>query len=49
MRTTQQGQVYFYHIPTGISTWHDPRYNLLISILSHLINNLFFFVVKNST
>lgn len=25
MRTTQQGQVYFYHIPTGISTWHDPR------------------------
>lgn len=25
MRTTQQGQVYFYHIHTGISTWHDPR------------------------
>lgn len=25
MRTTQQGQVYFYHIPSGISTWHDPR------------------------
>ena len=25
MRTTQQGQVYFYHIPTGKSTWHDPR------------------------
>lgn len=25
MRTTPQGQVYFYHIPTGISTWHDPR------------------------
>ncbi|XP_053684395.1 E3 ubiquitin-protein ligase SMURF2 [Sabethes cyaneus] len=25
MRTTQQGQVYFYHIPTKISTWHDPR------------------------
>jgi E3 ubiquitin ligase SMURF1/2 len=25
MRTTQQGQVYFYHIPTGVSTWHDPR------------------------
>lgn len=25
MRTTQQGQVYFYHIPTGLSTWHDPR------------------------
>lgn len=25
MRTTAQGQVYFYHIPTGVSTWHDPR------------------------
>lgn len=25
LRTTQQGQVYFYHVPTGISTWHDPR------------------------
>lgn len=25
MRTTQQGQVYFYHIATGVSTWHDPR------------------------
>lgn len=25
MRITQQGQVYFYHIPTAISTWHDPR------------------------
>lgn len=25
MRTTIQGQVYFYHEPTGVSTWHDPR------------------------
>lgn len=25
LRTTQQGQVYFHHIPTGVSTWHDPR------------------------
>ncbi|KAL0279040.1 UNVERIFIED_CONTAM: hypothetical protein PYX00_000684 [Menopon gallinae] len=25
MRTTQQGQVYFYHVPSGTSTWHDPR------------------------
>ncbi|KAK2152110.1 hypothetical protein LSH36_339g01013 [Paralvinella palmiformis] len=24
-RTTQQGQVYFLHTQTGISTWHDPR------------------------
>lgn len=24
-RTTPQGQVYFYHAPTGVSTWHDPR------------------------
>lgn len=25
VRTTQQGQVYFYHLKTGVSTWHDPR------------------------
>ena len=25
MRTTQQGQIYFHHVPSGISTWHDPR------------------------
>jgi len=25
MRTTNQGQIYFHHIPTGVSTWHDPR------------------------
>lgn len=25
VRTTQQGQVYFYHVGTGVSTWHDPR------------------------
>ncbi|KAG0412180.1 hypothetical protein HPB47_010695, partial [Ixodes persulcatus] len=25
VRTTQQGQVYFYHVATGVSTWHDPR------------------------
>ncbi|KAG8185292.1 hypothetical protein JTE90_023901 [Oedothorax gibbosus] len=25
IRTTQQGQVYFYHVATGVSTWHDPR------------------------
>ncbi|CAH0394454.1 unnamed protein product [Bemisia tabaci] len=25
LRTTQQGQVYFYHIPSGASTWNDPR------------------------
>ncbi|XP_013415244.1 E3 ubiquitin-protein ligase SMURF2-like isoform X1 [Lingula anatina] len=24
-RTTQQGQVYFLHTSTGVSTWHDPR------------------------
>jgi hypothetical protein len=21
MRTTQQGQIYFHHLPTGVSTW----------------------------
>lgn len=25
MRTTAQGQVYFYNAGTGASTWHDPR------------------------
>ena len=25
MRKTQQGQVYFYHVLTGVSTWYDPR------------------------
>lgn len=25
MRTTAQGQVYFYNSVTGASTWHDPR------------------------
>ncbi|CAH1154742.1 unnamed protein product [Phaedon cochleariae] len=34
LRTTQQGQVYFYHIPTGVSTWHDPRIPKDISPIS---------------
>ncbi|XP_054165031.1 E3 ubiquitin-protein ligase SMURF2-like [Oppia nitens] len=25
MRQTSQGQVYFYHMETAVSTWHDPR------------------------
>ncbi len=25
VRTTEQGQIYFLHLPTGTSTWHDPR------------------------
>ena len=25
MRQTQQGQVYFYHVTSGVSTWYDPR------------------------
>jgi E3 ubiquitin ligase SMURF1/2 len=25
-RTTSQGQVYFIHRSTGVSTWHDPRF-----------------------
>ncbi len=24
-RTTAQGQVYYLHTQTGVSTWHDPR------------------------
>ena len=25
-KTTPQGQVYFIHRATGVSTWHDPRF-----------------------
>ena len=25
MRTTHQGQVYYYNMRSGTSTWHDPR------------------------
>ena len=25
MKRTDQGQLYFLHVPTGVSTWHDPR------------------------
>jgi len=25
MRTTAQGQIYFHHLLTGVSSWHDPR------------------------
>ena len=25
MKRTDQGQLYFLHAPTGVSTWHDPR------------------------
>jgi len=25
MRTTAQGQIYFHHLVTGVSSWHDPR------------------------
>lgn len=34
MRTTPQGQIYFYHTPTGLSTWHDPRIPRNISVTS---------------
>ncbi|XP_043193769.1 E3 ubiquitin-protein ligase SMURF2-like isoform X2 [Amphibalanus amphitrite] len=25
IRTTSQGQVYYWHVPSGRATWHDPR------------------------
>jgi len=25
MRTTAQGQIYFHHLGSGVSSWHDPR------------------------
>jgi len=25
VRMTEQGQLYFLHVPSGVSTWHDPR------------------------
>lgn len=34
IRTTPQGQIYFYHTPTGLSTWHDPRIPRNISVTS---------------
>ncbi|XP_049854863.1 E3 ubiquitin-protein ligase SMURF2 isoform X2 [Schistocerca gregaria] len=36
LRTTQQGQVYFYHVPSGISTWHDPRIPRDLTVSSDL-------------
>lgn len=29
-RTTAQGQVYFIHRSTGVSTWHDPRFRQVV-------------------
>ncbi|XP_050422047.1 E3 ubiquitin-protein ligase SMURF2 isoform X2 [Adelges cooleyi] len=34
IRTTPQGQIYFYHTPTGLSTWHDPRIPRNITVTS---------------
>ncbi|KAL4239440.1 E3 ubiquitin-protein ligase smurf2 [Mactra antiquata] len=39
-RTTQQGQVYFLHTQTGVSTWHDPRVPRDISNLDVLEREL---------
>lgn len=40
LRTTQQGQVYFFHIPTGVSTWHDPRIPKDLTTLSFALDHL---------
>lgn len=40
LRTTQQGQVYFFHIPTGVSTWHDPRIPKDLTPLSLALDHL---------
>ncbi|CAH0563781.1 unnamed protein product [Brassicogethes aeneus] len=40
LRTTTQGQVYFYHIPTGVSTWHDPRIPKDFTSLSFALDRL---------
>ena len=32
-RTTAQGQVYYLHKQTGVSTWHDPRVPRYVQIL----------------
>ncbi|XP_071443467.1 E3 ubiquitin-protein ligase SMURF2 isoform X2 [Hetaerina americana] len=39
LRTTQQGQVYFYHVPTGVSTWHDPRIPRDLLLTASSVNN----------
>lgn len=31
LRTTEQGQIYFIHHPTGFSTWYDPRLPRVLS------------------
>jgi len=33
-RTTPQGQVYYFHAHSGVSTWHDPRVPRSVSALS---------------
>uniref|UniRef100_A0A8D3C162 E3 ubiquitin-protein ligase n=1 Tax=Scophthalmus maximus TaxID=52904 RepID=A0A8D3C162_SCOMX len=45
-RTTQQGQVYFLHTQTGVSTWHDPRvpriaFNFVVLLLMVVLFVLF--------
>ena len=32
-RTTPQGQVYYFHTQTGVSTWHDPRVPRSVTVL----------------
>lgn len=34
-RTTVQGQVYFLHTQTGVSTWHDPRIPRYVFIVTN--------------
>lgn len=34
-RTTVQGQVYFLHTQTGVSTWHDPRIPRYVFIVAN--------------
>jgi len=39
-RTTQQGQVYYLHKHTGVSTWHDPRVPRELSSIPEDLSNL---------
>lgn len=34
MKITDQGQIYFLHVPTGVSTWHDPRIPKELNVLA---------------
>lgn len=39
MKITEQGQIYFLHVSTGVSSWHDPRIPKDLNMLAVSSNN----------